>query len=246
MNRVDSCSGTEILDNIDELNNYVLEVKKFIFTKMNIYTLSRDESTEFKYMKYSVLSSWFENIKTYEDFKIKFDAFEKILNNSDVKRLFSIIKCISLDVNGKENSDKKESVLYLKEAKDLFNKINNDKEYNYLSSFSGFKLSDKYLDDRNYLDNSLRKNLAFISILYNYLVRVNKTLNSLKVVVCSTEPYNNYYVCSSAIVSDSERIPSDNKENEGNYKKRNSSGLFSTIEYEFKNNEASFKRERKK
>ena len=73
--------------NRKELDLYVLEVKKFLNSKKVMYLLFTDDSDtyNFKYTKYNVLTSWFDDVNSYSDFVKKYYMFNSIVKDVDVE-----------------------------------------------------------------------------------------------------------------------------------------------------------------
>ena len=71
------------------------ELKELIVKKFSYYMVNQSEESNIKYLKYSVLSSWFSDINTYDDFVKKFESFSNVLRDEEVKELFQNVKHIS-------------------------------------------------------------------------------------------------------------------------------------------------------
>ena len=152
---------TEFLDfNIQEL-------KELIVKKFSYYMVNQSEEANIKYLKYSVLSSWFSDINTYEDFVKKFESFSNVLRNEEVKELFQNVKHISTIKDlSKEPAIEDTIKKYIDTTSaELYQRAINT---------SGYSLSNMYLDSDKYKDLSLHKNIYFTNLLYNYLIKIDK------------------------------------------------------------------------
>lgn len=157
----------------DFLDYNIQEIKEFILKKYSYYLLNRREETKIKFLKYSILSSWFSDIYTYDDFIEKFDSFSDVLRNEEVKDLFQDVKHISTITD-----DQKESMI--RETINKYKKTLSNKSYISDTEKSGYSLPELYLDDNNYKDFSIHKNIYFTNLLYNYLIKIDKHLKGVK------------------------------------------------------------------
>lgn len=157
----------------DFLNYNIQEIKRFIVKKHSYYMLDGTEESKIKYLKYSVLSSWFSDINTYDDFVEKFESFSGVLGNDKVKDLFQEVKYISTI-----KDDQKETII--KRTIDKYIETSSNKSYLSDAEKSGYSLPDMYLNDNSYKDYSLHKNIYFANLLYNYLIKIDKHLKTVK------------------------------------------------------------------
>lgn len=145
----------------------IQELKELIVKKFSYYMVKQSEETKIKYLKYSVLSSWFSDINTYEDFVKKFESFSNVLRNEEVKELFQNVKHISTIKDlSKESAIEDTIKKYIDTTSaELYQRAINT---------SGYSLSNMYLESDKYKDLSLHKNIYFTNLLYNYLIKIDK------------------------------------------------------------------------
>ena len=158
---------TEFLDfNIQEL-------KELIVKKFSYYMVNQSEESNIKYLKYSVLSSWFSDINTYDDFVKKFESFSNVLRNEEVKELFQNVKHISTI---KDDSKEEKIEETIRKYIDTTSTIS----YQTNTKTSGYSLSNMYLESDKYKDLSLHKNVYFTNLLYTYLIKIDKHFKELQ------------------------------------------------------------------
>lgn len=158
---------TEFLDfNIQEL-------KELIVKKFSYYMVNQTEETKIKYLQYSVLSSWFSDINTYDDFVKKFESFSNVLRDEEVKELFQNVKHIST-INDESKEEKIEETIrkYIDTTSTISYQTNTET--------SGYSLSNMYLESDKYKDLSLHKNVYFTNLLYTYLIKIDKHFKELQ------------------------------------------------------------------
>ena len=172
-----------------KLDEYVQDIKKGIVKKMVIYSLDKSEEGQMLYLKYSVLSSWFAKVNSYDDFKERYDTFIDLTNDKDVIDLFNLVKKISVEKDKKNdnfdtdynfNIDPDQEKVNIEVAKKLYNKKIISEDYNQKINKSGYRLPEDYEDNNKYLDYSLHKNVMFVGLLRTHLIKVDKYLQTKK------------------------------------------------------------------
>lgn len=81
----------------EKLSEYVLIVKNDLLKQMLMHSFDQSEESKMIYLKYSVLSSWFGDVNSYDEFKEKYDSFINLVNYDDVVELFKLVKRISTE-----------------------------------------------------------------------------------------------------------------------------------------------------
>lgn len=151
----------------------IQDLKKLIIKKFSYYMINQSKNTKMKYLKYLVLSSWFSDITTYDEFVKKFTSFSNVLGNEDIKELFQNVKHISTI-----KEDNREEII--NDTIKMYHDITNTKLYQQNTSKSGYNLSNIYLESNNYKDLSIHKNIFFTQLLYTYLINIDKYFNELR------------------------------------------------------------------
>ncbi len=155
---------------LDEFN----KIKKDIVLSFTKYSLSGDNEKNKDAVLQSVLYTWFNSLKTTNDFKIKYDAFRKLDKIIEKSYLFDLVELLS---DGKKPDPDK-----IHRALLIYDSFYDDKEYLKLADICGYRLPIEFGIKYCYEDGSLIEKIDFYRAFKNKLDDINNHLTSKGVV----------------------------------------------------------------
>ncbi len=151
----------------DQLLEEINQIKKDMVVALARYTLSGEAEENTDAILQSVLLSWFETVKSPQDFYQKYGVFKQLEKMLLGSMLFDMVDTISSS----------EDTLQANHAVSIYQKVIQDENYQQLSNSCGYKLPNEFGNAICYYDGSLKQNVQFFRQFSERLEKIYSDLS---------------------------------------------------------------------
>lgn len=139
----------------ESIQKEFLKIKKELIKSVTLQTLGKTDNNDSIVLE-TVLFTWFEKINSEKEFEEKYEAFEKLFNLKDIRKIYKIAYDIYYDSS--------KNIEVIKYATNLYYRIIGDKEYKELTKKAGYSLSKDFSFEDSYYDSTLIKHINFVNL----------------------------------------------------------------------------------
>ena len=152
----------------DELLEEINQLKKELVVSFTKYSLSGGEEENIDAVLNSILLGWLDSIHNYDDFRRRYDAFQRLKRVIYQSGLFEISETLSYEKEKNESQ--------IKHAVSIYKSLIQNEEYKNNSSLCGYQLPIEFGDATSYYGNVLRLRIQFYQLFSEKLEEIHRSL----------------------------------------------------------------------